>query len=56
MQGWCYKHMLGKCIHIQGGETESKTTTQEHGHHETMKCILTLTQEISDNFDGAEYP
>ena len=37
---------------------ESKTTTQEHGHHETMKgeCILTLTHKISDNFDGAEYP
>ena len=37
---------------------ESKTTTQEHGHHETMKgeCILTQTHKISDNFDGAEYP
>ena len=36
MQGWCYKHMLGKCKQREV-KLESKTKTTKHGHHGTMK-------------------
>ena len=47
---WCKVGVTNTCLanayRYREVKPESKTTTQEHGHHETMKCILTQTHKI----------